>query len=148
MHVAVTFWRLNVFEPFTLLADEKINNTDVIVSIFDDEKINNTNVIADHSLPPEFARQRNPYSHSNTLPSVKPVGRATPPKQTPEETPKESLPRKTPEDRYRVDNLPESLWDETLTVAAQAYNAAKVVVENLADTFVPVKSCRFSDQKK
>ena len=73
-------------------------------------------VVTNQPLPSEFERQRK--AHSQSAAAMQPTRR---------------------NENYRVDNLPESLWEEALTVAAQTYNAAKVAVENLADTFVPVK---------
>jgi len=74
-------------------------------------------VVTNQPLPSEFERQRK--AHSQSAAAMQPTRR---------------------NENYRVDNLPESLWEEALTVAAQTYNAAKVAVENLADTFVPGSS--------
>lgn len=79
-------------------------------------------VVTNQPLPSEFERQRKPYSQA-----------------TPAKVPAADTESSRRNNHYRVDNLPESLWEEALTVAAQTYNAAKVAVENLADTFVPVK---------
>ncbi|KAI9564368.1 hypothetical protein GHT06_008107 [Daphnia sinensis] len=102
----------------------------------DVEKINSQEIVHNQPLPSEFLRDRKPYSH---VPLEEPK---QPPPQSPQQktqVPKVSRPsqQNQRDSTYRVDNLPESLWDEALTVAAQTYNAAKSAVGTLADTFVP-----------
>ena len=49
--------------------------------------------------------------------------------------PRDTTRNPTRADAYRVNVLPESLWDEAMTVAAQVYNDAKSVVGSLVDPF-------------
>lgn len=90
-------------------------------------------VVTNQPLPSEFVRERKPYS--KVAPVKEPATGVESATGAESAAGAESASRNA---HYRVDNLPESLWEEALTVAAQTYNAAKVAVENLADTFVPV----------
>lgn len=97
-------------------------------------------IIDNQPLPSEFLRDRKPYSQTHVEPKPQTPEQPARAQAQPEtQTPPRVCPKPTPRSNstYRVDNLPESLWDEALTVAAQTYNAAKIAVENLADTFVP-----------
>lgn len=102
----------------------------------DVENINSQEIVHNQPLPSEFLRDRKPYSHV-PLEEPKQAPPQAPQQQT--QVPKVSQPsqQNQRDSTYRVDNLPESLWDEALTVAAQTYNAAKSAVGTLADTFVP-----------
>lgn len=128
------------------------------------EKINRQEIVHSQPLPSEFLRDRKPYSHCPMVESEQQPQKQQ--EQQPQQIPKVSRPPKhyQRDSSYRVDNIPESLWDETLTVAAQTYlifiistisyafdisvyllffsfsryNAAKTAIGNLADTFVPV----------
>jgi len=100
------------------------------------------NVVTNQPLPSEFERQRKPYNqipvnHSEqplAEQTNNPVGGTNNPAAAAGAGAVAARPRRQ-SGHYHVDNLPESLWEEALTVAAQTYNAAKVAVENLADTF-------------
>lgn len=86
------------------------------------EKINQGHIINNQPLPSEFLRDRKPYSQAHVetkphTPEHQPRAQAQPQTQTP--TPPKPTPRSN--STYRVDHLPESLWDEALTVAAQTY---------------------------
>lgn len=98
-------------------------------------------IVYTEPLPSGFLRDRNPYSY---VPVEKESqAQKNVPSQAPKETKHNSTGSRSSvssrDSSYRVDNLPESFIDEALTFAAQTYNAAKVAVENLADTFVPVR---------
>ncbi|XP_057370680.1 uncharacterized protein LOC130691721 [Daphnia carinata] len=102
----------------------------------DVEKINSQEIVHNQPLPSEFLRDRKPYTH---VPLEEPK---QPPPQSPQQqtqVPKVSRPsqQNQRDSTYRVDNIPESFWDEAMTVAAHTYNAAKSAVGTLADTFVP-----------
>ncbi|XP_046438449.1 RNA polymerase II degradation factor 1-like isoform X3 [Daphnia pulex] len=106
------------------------------------EKINRQEIVHSQPLPSEFLRDRKPYSHSPMVESEQQPQKQQEQQQQPQQPqqiPKVSRPPRhyQRDSNYRVDNIPESLWDETLTVAAQTYNAAKTAIGNLADTFVP-----------
>lgn len=95
-------------------------------STTDVEKINTQEIVHSQPLPSEFLRDRSPYSQvtpeqpanvqqqqqNGTIPTA-----PSKPQQQ-----KSSKQRPERDSRtYHVDSLPESLWDEALTVAAQTY---------------------------
>lgn len=94
----------------------------MILFCADVEKINRQEIVHSQPLPSEFLRDRKPYSH---VPLEEP--KQQPPKPQPTQKPQQipivsRPPQQYQRDStYRVDNLPESLWDEALTVAAQTY---------------------------
>ena len=94
----------------------------MIVWYTDVEKINSQEIVHNQPLPSEFLRDRKPYSHV-PLEEPKQQPQKPQPSQKPEQIPKVSRPPQQyqRDSTYRVDNLPESLWDEALTVAAQTY---------------------------
>lgn len=67
-------------------------------------------VVRDQPLPCEFSRDRHPYNQVL-------AERTTENQQKPE--PKAAPKQAHRDPKYRVDHLPESLWDEAMTVAAQ-----------------------------
>jgi hypothetical protein len=87
------------------------------------EKINRQEIVHSQPLPSEFLRDRKPYSHCPMVESEQQPQKQQEQQQQPQQIPKVSRPPKhyQRDSNYRVDNIPESLWDETLTVAAQTY---------------------------
>ncbi len=71
-------------------------------------------VVRDQPLPCEFSRDRHPYSQVSAQ-------RTTGIQQQKPEPIKEAPKQAHRDPKYRVDHLPESLWDEAMTVAAQTY---------------------------
>jgi len=102
------------------------------------KKINIEEIVNHQPLPPEFQRNRNPYAAAIQESENPSLSSQTTTPAEPERAPESS---ERPRDPYRVDVLPESLWEEAMTVAAKGYNAAKMVVGNLGslvDPFAPV----------
>lgn len=88
--------------------------------------MNGEEIVHSQPLPSEFLRDRKPYRHvppeerqQNTMPQQQEAAQQEPSQSTPNNIPRRS--HQSQERNYRVDNLPESLWDEALTVAAQTY---------------------------
>ena len=93
------------------------------------EKINTQEIVHNQPLPSEFLRDRSPYSSeappeqaANQQQRNGNIPTAPAPKPQPQQQQKASKQRTDRDSRtYHVDSLPESLWDEALTVAAQTY---------------------------
>ena len=108
------------------------------VLITEVKKINIEEIVSHQPLPPEFHRNRNPYAAAIQVSENPLLSSQTTTPGEPERAPESS---ERARDAYRVDVLPESLWEEAMTVAAKGYNAAKMVVGNLGslvDPFAPV----------